>query len=203
MLESAALSDIGRVSEVIRACQKLGVRFALDDFGTGYASLAYLRRLPADVLKIDQTFVHDMLSDSDDRSIVEGVVSLARTFRRQVIAEGMETPEHGALLIAMGCDLAQGYCVARPMSAAALPGWIEQYSVPPLWNAAARGQFPSEDLSLFSAAIHHWGWCEQVEQACLKTDAGDTDSTLERDSTQCVFGKWFHGQGYQQYGQFD
>lgn len=91
VLESSALSDVSRASSVIEACTGLGVRVALDDFGTGYSSLAYLKRLPADVLKIDQGFVRDMLHDPDDLSILEGVLGLARAFRREVIAEGVET----------------------------------------------------------------------------------------------------------------
>jgi EAL domain-containing protein (putative c-di-GMP-specific phosphodiesterase class I) len=115
VLETSALEDITQVSEVMQACRALGVRFALDDFGTGYSSLTYLKRLPADMIKIDQSFVRDMLEDTEDRAIVEGVVGLARVFRREVIAEGVETPAHGALLLQLGCELAQGYGVARPM----------------------------------------------------------------------------------------
>jgi hypothetical protein len=118
VLETSALEDIAQVSDIMQACRALGVRFALDDFGTGYSSLTYLKRLPADMIKIDQSFVRDMLEDSDDRAIVEGVVGLARVFRREVIAEGRRDPAHGALLLQLGCELAQGYGVARPMPAA-------------------------------------------------------------------------------------
>ena len=105
----------------MRACSAMGVRFALDDFGTGYSSLTYLRHLPARVLKIDQSFVRDMLVDPDDLAIVSGVIGLAANFGRQVIAEGVETRQHGLQLKAMGCEVAQGYGIARPMPADALP----------------------------------------------------------------------------------
>ena len=113
ILETAALTDISSVSTIIQACAVMGVSFALDDFGTGYSSLAYLRRLPADTLKIDRSFVRDMLIDEADHAIVQGVIALARTFKRQTIAEGVETPEHLLALREMGCDIAQGYGIAQ------------------------------------------------------------------------------------------
>ncbi|MEC5205620.1 diguanylate cyclase (GGDEF)-like protein/PAS domain S-box-containing protein [Vogesella perlucida] len=134
ILESAALRDIGQVSAVMQACAALGVSFALDDFGTGYSSLTYCKRLPASLLKIDQSFVRDMLDNSEDRALVEGVISLARAFGREVIAEGVETIAHAHALRAMGCRLGQGYGMARPMPAAALPGWVQA------WPASAECQ---------------------------------------------------------------
>jgi len=94
---------------------------ALDDFGTGYSSLTYLRRLQAALLKIDQSFVRDMLEDPDDLAILQGVISLAAAFKREVIAEGVETVEHGTLLLQLGCELAQGYGIARPMPPQEMP----------------------------------------------------------------------------------
>ena len=111
----------------------MGVNFALDDFGTGYSSLTYLKRLPADLLKVDQTFVRGMLEDSNDLAIVQGIVGLARAFRRQIIAEGVETAAHGALLLSLGCELGQGYGIARPMPAADLPGWAAAWRPDSTW----------------------------------------------------------------------
>jgi diguanylate cyclase (GGDEF)-like protein/PAS domain S-box-containing protein len=124
VLETEALSGIGQITRLMESCQAIGVRFSLDDFGTGYSSLTYLRRLPADALKIDQSFVRDMLSNSGDMAIVEGVIGLAGVFGKTVIAEGVETMEHGQRLLRLGCDLAQGYGIARPMPADDLPAWI-------------------------------------------------------------------------------
>ncbi|MBW7861857.1 MAG: EAL domain-containing protein, partial [Rhodocyclaceae bacterium] len=126
--ETSALNDTAIVSNVMHACQRLGVRFALDDFGTGYSSLTYLKRLPAEVLKIDQTFVRDMLEDKDDLAIVQGVIGLATAFRREVIAEGVETAEHCRLLLKLGCTLAQGYGIGRPMPAEEIPAWIASWT---------------------------------------------------------------------------
>jgi EAL domain-containing protein (putative c-di-GMP-specific phosphodiesterase class I) len=103
----------------------MGIAFALDDFGTGYSSLTYLKQLPAETLKIDRSFVHDMLSNRDDLAIVKGVIALAKAFRRKVIAEGVETTEHMDKLKRLGCDSVQGFGIARPMPAADFLPWIQ------------------------------------------------------------------------------
>lgn len=133
ILETSALEDMTQVSAVINDCKALGVSFALDDFGTGYSSLAYLKRLPAQLLKIDQSFVRDMLDDADDLAIIKGILGLATAFHRQVIAEGVETIAHGEILLAMGCELAQGYGIARPMPAAAIPEWVNTWRPDAAW----------------------------------------------------------------------
>jgi EAL domain-containing protein (putative c-di-GMP-specific phosphodiesterase class I) len=124
ILETVALGDIVQVSNIITACNELGVGFALDDFGTGYSSLTYLKRLPAQLLKIDRSFVRDMLEDPDDLAILEGVIRLAEAFRRNVIAEGVETEAHCQSLLALGCEWGQGYAIAKPMAADALHTWV-------------------------------------------------------------------------------
>ncbi|WP_054774727.1 EAL domain-containing protein [Methylogaea oryzae] len=101
----------------------MGVSCALDDFGTGYSSLTYLRNLPAETLKIDQTFIRDMLVDEGDRSIVQGVIALAHTFGRKTVAEGVETVEHFQALLDLGCEIGQGYGIARPMPAEDFLAW--------------------------------------------------------------------------------
>lgn len=127
ILETSALENLNDVSHVIRTCREIGVQFALDDFGTGYSSLTYLRHLPVTILKIDQTFVRDMLDDPDDLTIVKSVIGLATAFQRQVIAEGVETIAHGAMLQSIGCQLAQGYGIARPMPAAEILDWVANW----------------------------------------------------------------------------
>ena len=97
-------------------------------------SLTYLKRLPVDFLKIDQSFVRDMLDDPDDLAIVNGVIGLAAAFRRQVIAEGVETIDHGTKLLSLGCNLAQGYGIARPMPAAKIPGWVATWQPDAAWK---------------------------------------------------------------------
>ena len=127
VLETVALNDIAVVKGVIESCRKIGVGFALDDFGTGYSSLSYLSGLPVDTLKIDQSFVRDMLEDKGDKAIVQGIIALAKAFERQTVAEGIETDEHYQALFDMGCEIGQGYGIARPMPAGDLAGWEERY----------------------------------------------------------------------------
>jgi diguanylate cyclase (GGDEF)-like protein/PAS domain S-box-containing protein len=134
IVETSLLSNISRVSAIMNACHDLGVNFALDDFGTGYSSLTYLRRLPVHLIKIDQSFVRDMLEDADDLAIVEGVVGLAKAFRCNVIAEGVETVSHGVALLQLGCELAQGYGIARPMPAGDIPEWVSSWKADDSWQ---------------------------------------------------------------------
>jgi diguanylate cyclase (GGDEF)-like protein/PAS domain S-box-containing protein len=128
ILESAALEDFPAATAAIEACRQIsGAQFALDDFGTGYSSLAYLHRLPIDALKIDQSFVRDMLTDPGDNAIVQGIIALAKAFGIKTVAEGMETPAHCQALLELGCQFGQGYGIARPMPASQLPSWIKAW----------------------------------------------------------------------------
>ena len=139
VLETSALGDVKDVSEIMHKCLELGVSFAIDDFGTGYSSLTYLRRLPAHLIKIDQTFIRDMLDDSDDFAIVTGVIALAKSFKRDVIAEGVETVAHGTALVELGCHLAQGYGIARPMPADQIPKWAADWQPDEAWLIKTSG----------------------------------------------------------------
>ena len=161
VLETSALEDISRVSQIIETCREIGVTFALDDFGTGYSSLTYLKRLSVTQLKIDQSFVRDMLDDPDDLAILDGVLSLATAFRRQVIAEGVETVDHGAMLLQLGCELAQGYGIARPMPAADLPGWAKSWRPDSSWSK--QPSVNRDDLPLLFAGVEYRAWIMAVE----------------------------------------
>jgi diguanylate cyclase (GGDEF)-like protein/PAS domain S-box-containing protein len=138
VLETSALNDLAQISNVIEACAEIGVTFSLDDFGTGYSSLSYLKGLRVKTLKIDQSFVRNMLEDADDLAILQGVIGLAEAFRCQVIAEGVENIEQGALLLQLGCELAQGYGIARPMPAAELPAWASAWQPDAAWQKLQR-----------------------------------------------------------------
>lgn len=134
ILETVAFNDIEAVADLIRQCQTLGVSFALDDFGTGYSSLAYLKRLPVQWLKIDQSFVRDMLEDEENLALIEGIISLAKVFKRKVIAEGVETVEHGTTLLRLGCHHAQGNGITKPMAAEKIVGWAVNYHHEKAWS---------------------------------------------------------------------
>ena len=196
VLETAALEDIAHVSSVIHRCNELGIGVALDDFGTGYSSLTYFRRLPARILKIDQSFVRDMLDDPDDLSIVEGVIGLTRAFQRQVIAEGVETPAHGALLLHLGCDLGQGYGIARPMAPERIPAWLCAFAPDPLWATALGFNWTREDLPLLSMEVEHRRWVDQLLAHVLRGEEGPP----ALDEHACRFGHWYDGPGAEHYG---
>ncbi len=129
ILESATLDDMQAALAVLSACKALGIDVALDDFGTGYSSLAYFRHLPVQLIKVDRDFVRDMLDSQNDRAIVESIVFLAKKFSRPVLAEGVETMAHASALLALGCHLAQGYGIARPMPALDIPQWLQQWKL--------------------------------------------------------------------------
>ncbi|TRZ55681.1 MAG: EAL domain-containing protein [Rhodocyclaceae bacterium] len=195
LLETAALEDILHVSQVIKDCQALGVSISVDDFGTGYSSLTYLKRLPATILKIDQSFVHDMLWDSEDLSIVEGIIGLAGAFDRSVIAEGVETAEHGNMLLKLGCDLGQGYGIARPMPAEKLPEWARLWRPDPSWADCVDLVLNRNELPLVYAEVDHRHWVKTMENWL----SGMADKPPTFDSRHCRFGVWYHGEGKNHY----
>lgn len=123
--ESLAMRDVAATITTLAALQALGVQVALDDFGTGYSSLAYLKRLPVDTLKIDKDFIDGLGIGEEDTAIVTAIIALAHTLGLAVIAEGVETVAQTERLRALGCDLAQGYHFARPLSAAKVTAWLE------------------------------------------------------------------------------
>ena len=136
IVETSALDDLENVSRTMAMCHELGVRFAVDDFGTGYSSLTYLKRLPAETLKIDQSFVRDMLIDQEDMAIVQGVIGLAVAFNRQVVAEGVETMAQLRALIALGCQRGQGFGIGRPMPVDRLTAWVADWHATQPWVQA-------------------------------------------------------------------
>ncbi len=128
IVESAAVTDLERAVAVLLEVRKLGLQVSLDDFGTGYSSLSHLRSLPVDEVKIDQSFVRDMLTDLNDYNIVRSVIGLADAFDLRVVAEGVETAEHADALRTLGCELVQGYAFARPMAAEEVVAWLATQS---------------------------------------------------------------------------
>ncbi len=196
ILETSALEDIAKTSKLMYACRALGVGFALDDFGTGYSSLTYLKHLPAEQLKIDQTFVLSMLGDTDDLAIVEAVVGLATAFRRGVIAEGVETVAHGELLLRLGCDHAQGFGIAVPMPANALPAWVGNWRPDAAWTAWQGRSLNRDDLPLVFAEVEHRHRVNVIE---LFLD-GDGEMPPPQEAESCRFGLWKETEGRSRYG---
>ena len=193
VLETSALENLAGVSRLIEDCAGMGVRFALDDFGTGYSSLAYLKRLPVTTIKVDREFVRDMLDDPDDLSILDGVLGLARAFGRTVIAEGVETVEHGVLLLQLGCELAQGYGIARPMPAEGLQQWATHWRADPGWAGVRR--LPRADVPLLFALVDHRAWVAAI----LETARGERSVAPPLNLHACRFGRWLDEEGRARY----
>jgi EAL domain-containing protein (putative c-di-GMP-specific phosphodiesterase class I) len=132
--ESSIMADPAHALAIMAMLQSIGVRLSIDDFGTGYSSLTHLRELPIDEIKIDKSFVTGMNSSDADAAIVRTVIDLAHNLGKQVCAEGVEDEATWRRLCEMGCDLAQGYWISRPLSAGDLMQWLTQTG----WGLAQR-----------------------------------------------------------------
>jgi diguanylate cyclase (GGDEF)-like protein len=143
--ESHLMSDPARTAEVLRRLSGLGIRLSIDDFGTGYSSLAYLKQLPVSEIKVDKSFVREIGHDDEDAAIVEAIIQLAHTLRLEVLAEGVEDERAQARLAGLGCDLLQGYHLARPMRAEQFARWLaSQVSRQPRLRAVPVPRQPGE-----------------------------------------------------------
>ncbi len=142
LTENTVMGDVTVAAEVLRNLADLGLGIALDDFGTGYSSLSYLRRLPLKKLKIDRSFIQELVVSREDAQIVRGIISLAHSLRLQVIAEGVETHEQLTMLRRLGCDQYQGDLCSAPLSAERFEMLVRSQpdiaSVPPRHVAAVR-----------------------------------------------------------------
>ena len=170
ILESTDFGNLQAINTIIESCQNnLGVSFALDDFGTGFSSLAHLRNLTADNIKIDCSFVTHLMSSPDDFRIVDGVIRLAEAFDRNVIAEGVESVWEGLMLLLMGCENAQGYAIARPMPAEKLPTWLKGFEPFDAWQAFKGRNLSQRQtmIELFQLSLDYW--TTEFEQA-LRSD---------------------------------
>lgn len=193
VLESSMLKDLEAISAVMHRCRQLGVGFALDDFGTGYSSLAYLKHLPAGVLKVDRSFVREMLENTDDLSIITGVIGMANAFGMRVIAEGVENAEQGNMLLRLGCELGQGYGIARPMPATEIPEWIQDWQALPSWL----GQKPVErhNLPLLYAEVENRNWVMELK-SWLR---GERQTAPVMDRQSCKIGAWLASDAQQHF----
>jgi len=190
ILESSALGDLQTVSQIIKTCQQtLGVNIALDDFGTGYSSLTHLRSLSANTIKIDQSFIRDMLDDPNDYTIVDGIIGLADSFGRKVIAEGVESTEHGLMLLMLGCHYAQGYSISRPFPGSELSSWLNNYQANKNWVACGKQQRTQKEnkMKLFRLIAEQW---KNKFTANLLSAPETTKQWPLMRSTQCHCGYW-------------
>ena len=198
ILESAALENTDHVARVIEQCRKMGIHFALDDFGTGYASLSYLRDIPADVLKIDQSFIFNLLEKRKDLALVEGIIGLAAAFQRTVIAEGIEKTEQGVLLMRLGCDLGQGFGIAKPMPAENFLSWVNNFQPDKEWSIWADTSWEISDFPLLVAQHDHINWVKNV-LLYIEGKTNNFDHVRLMNHEECRFGHWYYGHGLQRY----
>ena len=196
--EATALNDVRSIVGVAEEADRRGFSVAIDDFGRNNGLLLSFKQLRAKTLKIDRTLVGGMLSDLADLSLVAAVIGVARAFEQGVIAEGLETPEQGSLLLDLGCDLAQGYFIARPMPADALLEWSKGYSPPAQWTAASTA-WTAADLPLLLVGPQHRGWLQGFELALLDRAENALDPP---DSMSWPFGRWYALDGQRRYGSY-
>jgi hypothetical protein len=165
---------------------EMGVTCALDDFGTGYSSLTFLKQLGAQTIKIDQSFVSGMRDDTEHFAIVNSVLELARGFNRHTLAEGVETEQLGQMLIELGCELAQGYAIARPMPAEKVPEWLLAWHPFVSWQTAQ--PLEGSDVQLLLAEVEHRAWMKALKAHL----AGKQDTPPPLGSDACPFGGWLN-----------
>lgn len=184
ILETGAMRDMPHVSALVRQLDKLGIAVALDDFGTGFSSMTFLKQLAASTIKIDQSFVRDLLNDAEHAVIINSIRGLGQSFRREVVVEGVETEIHGALLIELGCELGQGYAISRPMPAESVEAWIAGWRVPDSW-AATTALEPVQIPDLL-AELHHRAW----RAACKDFVDGRSKDMPSAECRRCELGRW-------------
>lgn len=189
ILESNALEGVAQLSGLLAACRAIGVSSVLDDFGTGHSSLSDLKHSPASVVKIDRSFVHNILDSPDDLTMLEGILGLAAAFRRQSIAEGVESIDHGLMLLNIGCAFGQGYGIAPPMPAEDFPGWVAAWRPDPRWTEAL--SVSQDDRPLLYAGSEHRAWITAIENF-LKGESVDPPWLSRR---QCQLGVWLEVEG--------
>lgn len=188
VLETYLIHDIQQASQVISRCQKLGVQFALDDFGTGYSSLNYLKQLPVNTLKIDQSFVRDVLESPEDLSILESTLELAKTFHKKVVVEGVETLAHGRILLQLGGVWGQGYGIGKPMPATGFEKWHQNWKLPRLWKHT---HLVEKDLHpLLIAIAEHNAWFQDLNRM-LKHPPHNLED-LKLFDKLCRLHHWFY-----------
>jgi hypothetical protein len=178
---------------------KLGVKFALDDFGTGYSSLTHLKELSVDTIKIDRSFINDMLYNTQDMAIVNAIISLSKVFQIEVVAEGPENIEQLLMLLDLGCDYIQGYTVARPMDYQSTIEYMKNFTVDPRWKIVTNSLPRRADFELLLALSNHKYWVELVIDNINREDIKDIPQLSHQ---ACRLGKWLHANGSKYFSKY-
>ena len=185
LVETAALEDVQAMRQLLTRFQPHVMKFSLDDFGTGYSSLVHLKQLPVNEMKIDGSFVRDMLDDAGDLGIIQGVIGLAKAFDHEVVAEGVESIEHILMLLELGCDVMQGYAIARPMPAERVPAWLGGFRADPRWRLVDQSYPRRDDFDLLLMEVGHRHWLDRLQHAPPHQHA-------HQDYQQCPLSEWYH-----------
>lgn len=197
--EQAALNDFGSTRQVLSACRERGLAVSLDDYGTGYASLTYLQELPADQIKLDRRFISQLLSEPKALAIIVGILTSARLLDLEVVAEGVESVEQGELLLQLGCRVAQGYLISRPLSAEALQSWAVDWRPPLAWSGRDKSVwFSQDDLPLLMArTAHRYSVKQMLEKLSVKRNPEQPILLVTdcMDEYSCSLGRWLVGAG--------
>lgn len=200
ILESACPGTLRQAREQVERCSEWGVSFVLDAFGSGCSSLSFLHQVPVGSLKIDRGLVRDLLGERNDaRAMVAAVIGLARAARREVTAVGVEHPVQGAVLLRLGCDIAQGYGIAPPLPAADVPGWVAAYRPDAEWRGWMDVPWEMDELPLLAARSDHEAYAQRFLDYA-EGRAPDAPAAALEDHPHCRFGRWYAGPGRMRYG---
>lgn len=184
ILETLAFENFELTSEILSQCSSMGVSIAIDDFGTGYASLNYLKKLPKNTLKIDKSFVIDLLASSQNMSIVEATIGLANAFNSHVVAEGVESENLGKMLLQLGCEIAQGFVISEAMPAQEVDGWIQSWKGFSSWENVK--PLNSQNRAILHTEVEHKNWINAIE-AFIQNKTAELPNL---DSSHCYLGNW-------------
>lgn len=185
IVESSVIHDVDKVAKVIQKCRELGITVSLDDFGSGYSSLPYLRKLNVSKLKIDRSFIQNILTSTGDLSIIEAVITLASAFNCNVIAEGVENEEQGQLLMKLGCEEVQGFYIAKPMPSDDFLEWFSSAKGIPTWQY--QNKLNQDSMLLTYAIVEHRGWMKNI----IGYFQNQNDTLPELNHEKCLFCVWF------------
>ncbi|MCW9025751.1 MAG: EAL domain-containing protein, partial [Thiovulaceae bacterium] len=198
--ENSALESITHTNQTIQELNKLGISFALDDFGTGYSSLTHLKELNINTIKIDRSFVSDMLQNSHDMAIVNAIISLSKVFQIEVVAEGAESIEELLMLLDFGCDSVQGYTIAKPMDYDNFVKYIKSYTPDPRLRIVSKNLPRRGDFELLLAESNHKYWMELVVDSIRRRNLEEAPH-LSHET--CRLGKWLKNNGKKYFSKLD
>jgi EAL domain-containing protein (putative c-di-GMP-specific phosphodiesterase class I) len=198
LIETSAFNNFELTSKTLKECQHLGVSIAIDDFGTGYASLHYLKKLPMNTIKIDKSFVIDLLHTGSSISIIEASLGLAHAFSTDIVAEGVESEEHGKILLQLGCNIGQGFAIAKAMPAEDVIDWINSYKGYSSWSKAKA--LDDNERAILYACVEHRSWVYSIENFIKN----ENDKLPQLDESACYLGSWIKNNvsRYATYPQF-